>query len=58
MAVTAEQNTVVIEMTKVKETKNTYAFQAKDESSPIPTVYVRKDAFDGEPSEITLTLGV
>lgn len=56
MSVDTEQNAVTIEMTKTKETKNTFAFTADDESAPIPTVYVRKDAFDGEPTKITLTL--
>ena len=39
-----------------KATKNTYVFAATKDDDPIPTVYVRKSAFQKQPEKIKLTL--
>ena len=39
-----------------KATKNTYVFAAAKDDDPIPTVYVRKSAFEKQPEKIKLTM--
>lgn len=39
-----------------KATKNTYVFAAVKEDALVPTLYVKKSAFDKQPQEIKLTL--
>ncbi len=43
---------------KGKETKGTYRFDSPDQNAPIPSVYVRKTAFEGSaaPERIVLTV--
>lgn len=53
---TTPAEAVVIEMTLDKETPNTFRFAANDEDAPVPTVYVKRSAFDGKPESITLTI--
>ena len=46
-----------ITMTQDKETKGTFRFQADADDAVIPTVYVRKGAFNGKAVEkIVITL--
>ncbi len=39
-----------------KTTKNTYVFNATKETDPIPTLYIRKSAFEKQPEKVRLTL--
>ena len=40
-----------------KATKNTYVFATLKDDDPIPTVYVRKSAFQKQPEKIKLIMG-
>jgi hypothetical protein len=39
-----------------KATKNTYVFAATKDDAIVPTIYIKKSAFDKQPPEIKLTI--
>ena len=45
-----------IKMQYKKSTKNTYVFEAQD--SEVPSLYIKKTAFDKQPASITVTIEV
>ncbi len=49
---------VKVAMQKEKETKNTFRYQALEEDSPIPTLYINKSAIAelGDPDVITIVV--
>jgi len=38
-------NKLTIEMKYKKSTKNTHVFESTDDNDPIPTLYIKRDAF-------------
>lgn len=41
-----------------KSTPGTHVYQAENKKASVPTLYIKKDAFDGDPPDtITLTVG-
>lgn len=56
MATTAKA-TVTVTLTLNRETKNTFRFDDANEDSAIPSLYVKKNAFNGKaPESITVTV--
>ena len=45
-----------VTLTFVKETPGTYQFKDATAGSPIPVLYVKKDHFDSQPAQITVTV--
>jgi hypothetical protein len=61
VAKAATKNTTVQSITQEmvfsKSTKGTHVFAAKEDTAPVPTLYVRKTGMSGSPpDEITLTI--
>lgn len=50
-----KQIKVVLDFTK--STKNTHVYSDKSDNAPIPSVYIKRSSFDGEPPK-TITLQV
>jgi hypothetical protein len=48
---TTPKTAVKVEMDFDRSTKGTHVFTAKDDTAAIPTLYVRKSGFNGEPPE-------
>lgn len=46
-----------VEMTYSKSTKNTYVF-TEDNPDRVPTLYIKKTAFETQPEKITVTIEV
>jgi hypothetical protein len=56
-AATKKSSTITQEMVFNKSTKGTHVFAAKEDTAPVPTLYVRKTGMSGTPpDEITLTI--
>ncbi len=46
-----------LEMTLTKSTKGTHVYGDSSEGAPVPTLYIKKDAFTSQPPEkITVTI--
>lgn len=45
-------------LTKDRDTKGTFVFKNNEQGAPIPSLYIKKDAFgkDGAPDEIEITI--
>jgi hypothetical protein len=44
-------------LTKSRDTKGTFVFKDESDNAPIPSLYIKKSAFDGEaPEKITVTI--
>jgi len=48
--------TIVVELTRERETKNTVRFRSVDADSPVDVLYVRKSAIDSTIDNITVTV--
>jgi hypothetical protein len=46
-AAKSEDEPITIALTKSKETKGTFVYNADDADAAIPTIYIRKSGFDG-----------
>ena len=56
-AATKKSSQITMEMVFSKSTKGTHVFAAKEDTAPVPTLYVRKTGMSGTPpDEITLTI--
>jgi hypothetical protein len=51
-------DTITVEMKRVKETKNTWRYEATEDDQPVDTQYIRKSALKriGDPDVITVTI--
>jgi hypothetical protein len=46
----------MVELAFERSTKGTHVFSAADDSAVVPTLYVKKTAFEKPPERITLTI--
>jgi hypothetical protein len=56
---TAPKTAITVEMNFERSTKGTHVFSAKEDTAPVPTLYVRKSGFDGKvevPESIIVTI--
>ena len=48
---------ISIELTKDRDTKGTYVYKNNDQGAAVPSLYIKKSAFEGEaPASIKLTI--
>jgi hypothetical protein len=59
VATKQQQLQIIVPMSKDKETKNTWRYQADNEEAPLPTAYLEKSVAEalGETIVVSLTKG-
>lgn len=46
-----DKNAVTTKLTKARDTKGTYVYKNEEDNAPVPSLYIKKSAFKGDPPE-------